>query len=45
MGRYAYTPEQNAWIAERFPTMTNRELAAAFEEEFGEAVTVSAMNS
>jgi len=45
MGRYAYTPEQNAWLRERFPTMTNRELAAAFAERFGEEVTPCAMNS
>lgn len=43
--RYAYTDEQNAWLAERYPTMTNRELAAAFEERFGEHVTHTAMNS
>lgn len=43
--RYSYTPEQNAWLRERYPTMTNRELAAAFEERFGEPVTTSAMNS
>ena len=45
MGRYAYTPEQNAWLREHFPTMTNRELAAAFAERFGEEVTACAMNS
>lgn len=43
--RYAYTPEQNAWLRERYPTMTNRELAAAFEERFGEPTTKGAMNS
>lgn len=43
--RYAYTPEQNAWLRERYPTTTNRELAAAFEERFGEHVTHTAMNS
>lgn len=45
MGRYAYTPEQNAWLREHYPVMTNRELAAAFITEFGEDVTVSSMNS
>lgn len=45
MGRYAYTPEQNAWLAEHFPIMTNRELAEAFEERFGEPVTACAMSS
>jgi hypothetical protein len=45
MGRHAYTPEQNAWLRERFPTMTNRELAAVFAERFGEEVTPCAMNS
>lgn len=45
MGRYAYTPEQNAWLAEHYPLMGNRELARAFVEEFGEGVTPSALNS
>lgn len=45
MGRYAYTAEQNAWLAERFPTTPNRRLAAEFEERFGEHVTATAMNS
>lgn len=45
MRRHAYTAEQNAWLAEHFPTMSNHELAAAFEERFSETVTVSAMNS
>ena len=45
MGRHAYTAEQNAWLAERFPTTPNRQLAADFAEEFGEPVTASAMSS
>ena len=45
MGRYAYTPEQNAWLAERFPTTPNRKLAEEFAEEFGERVTATAMSS
>ena len=45
MGRYAYTEEQNAWLAERFPTTPNRQLAKEFEERFGEHVTATAMNS
>lgn len=45
MGRHAYTAEQNAWLAERFPTTPNRRLAAEFEERFGEHVTATAMNS
>ncbi len=45
MGRYAYTPEQNAWLAERFPTTPNRQLAEEFEERFGEPVTATAMGS
>ena len=43
--RYAYTPEQNAWLAEHYPITTNRELAKLFEEEFGEHVTHVSMNS
>ena len=45
MGGYAYTEEQNAWLAERFATTPNRQLAEEFEERFGEHVTVTAMNS
>lgn len=45
MARYAYTPEQNAWLAEHYPSMTNRELADAFSAEFGEQVTDSAMRA
>lgn len=30
-----YTPEQHAWIRERYADMTNRELAEAFNAEFG----------
>ena len=45
MGRYAYTEEQNAWLAERFATTPNRQLAKEFEERFGEHVTATAMNS
>lgn len=45
MGRYAYTAEQSAWLAERFPTTPNRQLAEEFEERFGERVTATAMNS
>lgn len=45
MGRHAYTPEQNAWIAERYPTTPNRELAEAFSAEFGEPSTMGAMHA
>lgn len=45
MGRYAYTAEQNAWLAEHWPVTPNRQLAADFAEEFGEEVTPTAMNS
>lgn len=45
MGRWAYTPEQNAWLTENYPRLTNRELAEAFVAEFGESVTAGAMCS
>lgn len=45
MGRYAYTPEQNEWLKEHYPHLTNRELVAAFAAEFGEDVTACAMES
>ena len=45
MGRYAYTPEQNAWLEMWYPITANRELADAFSAEFGEQVTPSAMNA
>lgn len=38
-----YTPEQRAWIAERYADMTNVELAEAFNERFGADVTRSVM--
>jgi hypothetical protein len=40
-----YTPEQHAWIAERYPTMTNTELAEAFTERFGMSVSQSSMHA
>lgn len=37
MGRSAYTPEQRAWLRERYAGMTNAELAEAFNARFPEA--------
>lgn len=45
MGRYVYTAEQNAWLAEHWPVTPNRQLAADFADEFGEEVTPTAMGS
>ena len=42
MGRRRYTPEQRAWMDARWRSMTNRELADAFEAEFGERITMGA---
>ena len=36
MGRYAYTQEQNEWLAGHYPSMTNRELAEAFAAKLRE---------
>lgn len=35
-----YTPEMDAWLAERYPAAPNRELAEEFEEAFGQPITV-----
>lgn len=45
MARRTYTPEQEAWITERYPSMPNAELAAAFQERFGVATDAGKMKS
>lgn len=40
-----YSPEQHAWIRERYASMTNAELAAAASREFGREVTTKAMRA
>lgn len=45
MARRRYTPEQHAWMDARWRSMTNRELAEAFEAEFGERITPAAADS
>lgn len=36
-----YTPEMDAWLAERYPAAANGELAAEFAEAFGQPITVA----
>lgn len=40
-----YSDEEAAWLAENWPRVSNRALAAAFSERFGREVTVEAMRS
>ena len=40
-----YTEEQREWLLLHFSSMTNHELARAYEEEFGEPTTYEAMHS
>lgn len=40
-----YTEEQHEWLLLHFSSMTNRELAEAFEERFGTPTTYEAMHS
>lgn len=45
MARRRYTPEQHAWMEAHWRSMANRELADAFEAEFGERITPGAADS
>jgi hypothetical protein len=40
-----YTPEQHAWLAGHYATLTNRELAELFNERFGAEATQATMHA